>query len=461
MSLRTLPTNPRTSPAALAGAAIALGALVAIAGAQPNFRGMGDLPGGQNFSEVWGVSADGAVVVGDSIVSGNVLFGGTYAAFRWDDELGLQDIYNLGGIGTICRSYAVNSNGSVVVGSADYGVLGLTQIYAFVWTSASGTQEIGDLPGGTSPGRAAARGVSGDGQIVAGQGESDNGAEPFRYTRNDATWLGLGDLPGGTFGGSAYGMSGDGQTIVGSSIAQDGTHAFRWTQSDGMADIGHLPVPPGIDPFAEAYAANSNGMVIVGLSRSLASSNAGWEAFRWTQATGMVGLGDLPGGAVLSEAYAMTADGSVVVGKAGVAGQCGPFGCQTQPRAFIWDAQHGMRDLNVLLPSMGLNTLGWVLTEARGISANGRVIVGNGIAPSGDNEGWRADLGVALTPTCGSADFNHDGDSATDLDIEDFFRCIAGDCCASCDSADFNYDGDSATDADIEAFFRVLAGGNC
>ena len=39
--------------------------------------------------------------------------------------------------------------------------------------------------------------------------------------------------------------------------------------------------------------------------------------------------------------------------------------------------------------------------------------------------------------------------------------CLAGDCCPLCDSADFNYDGDAATDQDVEAFFRVLAGGAC
>jgi autotransporter-associated beta strand protein len=64
---------------------------------------------------------------------------------------------------------------------------------------------------------------------------------------------------------------------------------------------------------------------------------------------------------------------------------------------------------------------------------------------------------------CGSADFNCDGDTATDADIEAFFACLAGACppppCAS--TADFNGDGDVATDADIEAFFRVLAGGTC
>jgi hypothetical protein len=59
------------------------------------------------------------------------------------------------------------------------------------------------------------------------------------------------------------------------------------------------------------------------------------------------------------------------------------------------------------------------------------------------------------------ADFNNDGDVGTDQDIEDFFACLAGNCCATCGTADFNADGDGATDADIEAFFRVLAGGAC
>ena len=62
---------------------------------------------------------------------------------------------------------------------------------------------------------------------------------------------------------------------------------------------------------------------------------------------------------------------------------------------------------------------------------------------------------------CCRADFNGDGDIGTDQDIEDFFACLAGNCCATCGTADFNGDGDVATDADIEAFFRVLAGGNC
>jgi hypothetical protein len=68
-----------------------------------------------------------------------------------------------------------------------------------------------------------------------------------------------------------------------------------------------------------------------------------------------------------------------------------------------------------------------------------------------------------ITPCCGSADFNCDGDVGTDADIEAFFACLSGSCpVAPCTgSADFNGDGDVGTDGDIEAFFRVLGGGTC
>ena len=53
----------------------------------------------------------------------------------------------------------------------------------------------------------------------------------------------------------------------------------------------------------------ANGSVVAGSGQG----PNGQEAFRWKQATGMIGLGVLPGGAV-SVANAVNADGSVVVG---------------------------------------------------------------------------------------------------------------------------------------------------
>jgi hypothetical protein len=81
-----------------------------------------------------------------------------------------------------------------------------------------------------------------------------------------------------------------------------------------------------------------------------------------------------------------------------------------------------------------------------------RCIVSNSCGSTTSNE---------ATLTINSADFNGDGDTGTDADIDAFFACLGGNCCPSCGTADFNGDGDTGTDQDIDAFFRVLAGGTC
>jgi hypothetical protein len=60
-------------------------------------------------------------------------------------------------------------------------------------------------------------------------------------------------------------------------------------------------------------------------------------------------------------------------------------------------------------------------------------------------------------------DYNSDGTTMDDADIEAFFACLSGRCCPACfvGRGDYNLDGDYGTDQDIESFFRVLAGGAC
>jgi hypothetical protein len=83
-------------------------------------------------------------------------------------------------------------------------------------------------------------------------------------------------------------------------------------------------------------------------------------------------------------------------------------------------------------------------------------------APAPRNSASPVHVCNAPPPRCCLSDFNGDGDIGTDLDIESFFSCLAGNCCPSCPpNADFNCDGDIGTDTDIESFFRVLAGGAC
>src|SRR5262249_9420946 len=122
---------------------------------------------------------------------------------------------------------------------------------------------------------------------------------------------------------------------------------------------------------------------------------------------------------------------------AGAQGMCTPFGCLTEPRAFIWDAQHGLRDLNVVLPEMGLNLGNWLLNEARGISANGRVIVGTGTNPSGNTEAWRVDLGPLPCP--GDVNGDHQVDLSDLTVLLSHFGTTSG---ATLADGDLDNDGD-------------------
>ena len=84
------------------------------------------------------------------------------------------------------------------------------------------------------------------------------------------------------------------------------------------------------------------------------------------------GLGDLPGGEFSSFPWAVSADGSVVVGD-----------------GFIWDSTNGMQNLRDVLVGLGLDLTGWTLRESY-ISGDGLTIAGSGTNPSGQREAWIA-----------------------------------------------------------------------
>jgi hypothetical protein len=112
-------------------------------------------------------------------------------------------------------------------------------------------------------------------------------------------------------------------------------------------------------------------------------------------------------------------------------------------------------------PFSGVNTATLNISAATSAEAGSYdCVVSNNCGGMASNS---AELIIAGGSNCGTSDFDGDGDFGTDADIESFFACLAGNCCATCWhlGADFNGDGDSGTDSDIEAFFRVLAGQPC
>jgi probable HAF family extracellular repeat protein len=118
-----------------------------------------------------------------------------------------------------------------------------------------------------------------------------------------------------------------------------------------------------------------------------ADSVNGREPFRWTAAGGMKGLGSLGGKELRSEAQAVSADGSVVVGFADT-----PDGKQ----AFIWDAAHGTRLLKKALAEVGCDVGKWQPATAMAISGNGRYIVGVALNPDEHLEAFMASLVAPL-----------------------------------------------------------------
>lgn len=270
----------------------------------------------------------------------------------------------MGGIaGTGGAAYGVSGDGSTIVGDS-----------GFVWTLSGGVAYLPPLPGYEGSN---AMGVSADSSTVVGSsfyGSALPGEFPhylaFSWTATGGM-AALGFLPGGADYSLALGVSGDGSTVAGYAANASGfLEAFRWTAVDGIVGLGALPG----STRSEAYAISSDGSTIVGESG---------QAFRWTAKSGMVGLGTLPG-STSSIALAVSADGSVIVGRSPLA--------PVDSRAFVWDAAHGMRDLSQVLAAEGLDLNGWTLRQATGISADGHSIVGWGTDPGGHTEAWIAVL---------------------------------------------------------------------
>jgi len=143
------------------------------------------------------------------------------------------------------------------------------------------------------------------------------------------------------------GLSGDGSTVVGyRTVGRMATFAIRWT--DGVltdTSLGFL----GGGLVSAAYDVNSNGSVVVGQSAS--------EAFRWTESDGMSGLGFL-GTGTESISLGVSSDGSVVAGYSDNG---------STYEAFRWE-----NDVMTGLGFLGTGTL----STASAVSGDGFVVVG-------------------------------------------------------------------------------------
>jgi len=226
-----------------------------------------------------------------------------------------------------------------------------------------------------------ANGVSADGSVVVGS-SFDVGYRVYMDSYSGFRWTQkTGQV---NCCGINNGISANGSVIVGSILGNnshtypippfppyDPNKAFRWTQETGDVDLGNLG---NNSRDSSANTTSADGSVVVGFS---GNANGYSEAFRWTQETGMVGLSSLGN----SEAKGVSADGSIIIGS-------------SNGQAFRWTQETGMMGLGSLIGN----------SSANGVSADGSVIIG---ASNGQGFRWTQSTGmVSLKETLDLLGYN-------------------------------------------------------
>jgi probable HAF family extracellular repeat protein len=166
---------------------------------------------------------------------------------------------------------------------------------------------------------------------------------------------------------TAAAVSADGSTVVGTAVTGSyQPNVARWTASTGAQILPSIPGIPHLN-FASAAAVSNDGSVVAGTySYGTGALEARTQAFRWSAATGTVGLGSLPG-RVSSSATGMSGDGSIIVGSS--ESLLPGTSLRVPPEAAKWTSSTGLTGLG--FPNSGSDQ-----SEATAISRDGSTIVG-------------------------------------------------------------------------------------
>lgn len=336
----------------------ALTALVATNAAGQTITDLGVI-GGYATSRAFAVNADGTVVVGFCADAS----GTNQRAFRWTVGGGMQDLGTLSGLP---KSFAkgVSADGqSVAVGlesaaGARYGAR---------WTPAGG------LVGLASPVTASSfsvNAISANGQVIVGDNNAAS-TTALRWTSAGGIQS-LGQVQVGGTNSHATAAVPDGSKIVGwgwrTASTLDGRCGFQWTPATTQAfglyfgsDTYIYAVTPDGATTAGAYGA--------GAAFAVRRVDTG-SGVNWTP------LGVLPG-RTTSTAFGITADGNTIVGQSSGGGPAASAG-------FLWTNSLGIKDLNTYLAGLGVDLSGWYILDAFALTPDGSTIVGSGLhGPSG------------------------------------------------------------------------------
>lgn len=270
----------------------------------------------------------------------------------------------------------VSADGQFVAGFSESGS---SPSQATLWTGSAGLVGLGDLTGGAV--FSDSNGISADGSIVSATGTVGSivtGFRPFRWTATDGP-VELSGLPANVAYSTSVGISADGAVVVGNNVLGPlgfgGSSGYIWTAGTGFEALTGTVANPVV-PEHQVTGVSPDGRVVVGSARFFGGAS---QAFYWSSTAGFIRIGDLAGGSPVSTARAASADGAVVAG----------WGSSASGReAFRWTAATGLAGLGDLAG-------GDFFSEATAISGDGSVVVGVGSSAIGSEAFvWTASSGM-------------------------------------------------------------------
>ena len=377
-----------------------------IEGTSGHFRALGSLAGtrtDKSFHMVAGLSSDGSVAVGQSELNGQPV------AFVWSERYGMVSLSESNSI-----AWAISGDSRTIVGrsrvrDSDFSTVWTTEsgvpfsASQDTWSSIVERQVFDKAVTDISNHFGEFNAISPDGQVLAGQTDSLKGRHAFWVNTSDdltnlaystkltarasesAIYAITDPIDGHRY--AACGTSGD-ERETGYSLTISAAEDVAFNAMQALTD-SQVSIDCAIAQLQQSQY--SGKLASVG-ARSTNDSDGDYVAvLRILERTteDQVGaitmmLGALQGGDHGGLANVISRDGTVIAGNASI----GDYK-KKEWRAFVWDIQNGMRDLQMLaVREYGMDLARWDLRSATAISEDGLTIGGWGYDPSGEPEPW-------------------------------------------------------------------------
>ncbi len=232
--------------------------------------------------------------------------------------------------------------------------------------------------------------ISENGEVIAIQSYQNGPASSIVWQKNAGPVEVA--VPSGFSSSFPEDVSKSGNYVVGLLRGSDffeGSEAYLWNRQEGTSALGFLNDG---DTHSVAYAVSAQGEVVVGYS---GDHNGNTEAFIWTEAGGMSGIGFLSS-VPNSRAYEVSSDGSTVIGYSSISDS-------DTTQAFVWTEADGMVEIQALAGNQ--------MSDAYLVSEDGQFVAGQSTS-----EGYTNVKGFRWDRENGSMDIGHLPDlSETDV----------------------------------------------